>query len=339
MIGVVSDMHLREERGYADCVPDRREGEKEEVLDSIVNLFSECDTVVLLGDMLNARNNPSSVIREYVEFLERLGDRKLYIMAGNHEKFANGSSAIDFLRELKGKPNWTVITDGPVGHGKLTFLPYMHRSELGTSSWEEATEKVTEELSSIGGDILFAHHALAGTETQTGDKVDLFNEVVLPLKNLTGKFSLIIGGHIHKPQQKDNAYVVGSVFADEVDEGQKYVLKIDEETMKVTRAELPGRRIIRLLNPTGEEAVQKEGTIVRAVLDRRRSSEEMDRLKDWLQAFDAYVLVESYASPRKRTRQEEGFECLPMERMLKEYAKSKDIDGNMLLEGWDIIKE
>lgn len=336
MIGVVSDMHLKEERGYADCVSDRREGEKDKVLDKIVATFSGCDAVVLLGDMLNSRNNASSVIREYVEFLERLGDKKLYILAGNHEKFADGRTAIDFLRELKGKSNWKIITEGPVRHGKLTFLPYMHRAELGLSDWGVATEEVVRRLDGTGGDILFAHHAITGTVTQADEKVDLFNEVVLPRTALE-KFKLIVGGHIHRYQADGNVHVVGSVFVDEVDEDPKYVLLIDEETLKVSKRKLPGRQIVRLTNPTGDEPISHKGTIVRAVFDKKRSSEKMDEIREWLGKFDGYVLVESYAKPRKGAVQVEGFERLPMKKMLEEYAKVKKVNLQKLLEAWDIV--
>ena len=82
-IGVIGDLHFRESMSYADYIDDRRAGEKKEVLDFIVNEFSDCPAVVIVGDALNLRNNPSEVSREFVAFIERFFDKELYIIAGN----------------------------------------------------------------------------------------------------------------------------------------------------------------------------------------------------------------------------------------------------------------
>ncbi len=79
----VGDLHFRNELGYADYIPDHREAEKKGVLDFIVKQAKNHEAVVLLGDIFNARNNSSKVIREVVEFIERFEDKEVYMIAGN----------------------------------------------------------------------------------------------------------------------------------------------------------------------------------------------------------------------------------------------------------------
>ena len=68
---IVGDMHCREKLGYSDYFADRRNSEKKTVFEQITRIAEKCSSIVFLGDQLNGRNNPSEVIREFVEFVER----------------------------------------------------------------------------------------------------------------------------------------------------------------------------------------------------------------------------------------------------------------------------
>jgi DNA repair exonuclease SbcCD nuclease subunit len=346
MIGVVSDMHLSDSIGYSSYVDDGRVNEKKEVLAEIVKAFDGCHTVVMLGDMLNCRNNSSSTIRDYVRFLESLGDRDLYVVAGNHEKYADGSaSAIDFLGELRDKPAWHVVVNGfklvkaEDGKPSMLFLPYTHKAELGISDLGEASEELLRRITGQGADILFAHHSFAGTVTETGEKVDLFNEIVLNREALEEEYRLIIGGHIHTPQNIGKTHVVGNVFASQAGEGQKRVVLIDERDFSVKSVPLvSGRSIVSLENPKPGLAGIPKNSIVRAVLTSKRTKKGMDELKEWLSTFDAYTIIERYERTRRKSEVTEGFELMPMEKKLEEYAKERKVDKKKLKDGYDLIK-
>ena len=124
MIGVIGDLHLKAELSYSDYVADRREPERQASIDTIVNSFKDCESVVFLGDSLNARNNTSQVISQFVELIKRLqsGNKKIYILVGNHEKFADGNSAIDFIEKFNDRGIRTILRT-PFVEDKLVFIP------------------------------------------------------------------------------------------------------------------------------------------------------------------------------------------------------------------------
>lgn len=334
-IAAIGDIHFKESRGYADYISDRRIPEQQEILDFIFEQSKDCDKVVLLGDSLNGRNNPSRVLKEFVEFLERFKDKQLYILAGNHEKFGDGRSAIDFLKEIKGK-HWTVITDTILDEDGITFCPYFTRPEVGAKDSKQAATKIQSKLKP--NKILFVHHAISESKTTHGGKTDLFDEAVLNRKTLEKKFELIVGGHIHQPDYTGKTIVTGSVFCDEVGELGKNMWIIDSKKDKidVTPVRLPGRGIFKVENPA-KAAIDKipPSSIVKAIVTKKGT--DIEATRELLRKFDAYVLVEQYPRERKKVHFEEGMLEFTVEQLLGEYAKQKKLDVNVLKRAWAAI--
>ena len=160
MILVIGDLHIRDELAYADYIPDRRMAERETVFDKIIESSKDCDKIVLLGDSLNSKNNSSESIKIFVDFIKKLQDnkRKIYILAGNHDKYANGKSAIDFLDKLKDE-NICTITKSNYRDDKLVFAPFTYPNEIGTNDLKKAANELFETMGD--GDILFIHHISA----------------------------------------------------------------------------------------------------------------------------------------------------------------------------------
>lgn len=343
MIGIIGDLHFKESLGYADCVADRRQTEKEQVLSFIVDTLADCDTVVLVGDQLNARNNSSATIKEFVGFIERFKEKKLYVIAGNHEKLGDGRSAIDFLGEIKDK-HWRTITNEIVKVKNLVFCPYFARTELGTDSNEDASSLLLKKLQAIsehGDNVLFVHHAIGDTVTHGGTPTTIFNEVVLHRKALEKIFKVVVGGHIHHPQAVGQTIVTGSVFANEAGDTDKYIWKIDEKTFKVEQIKLPGRSIYGLTDPSDRDlAGIPKRSIVKAIITKKRSKEALDELKEKLKAFDGYVLVEQIPHERKKLHLDGDKNILEFtpEELLAAYAKERNVDLKKLLAGFELIK-
>lgn len=337
MILVIGDLHFRESMPYADYISDRRVGEKQEVLDFIVDQAKDCESVVLVGDALNLRNNPSEVIREFVAFIERFKDKELYIIAGNHEKKGNGKTAIDFLGEI-GNKKWHIMarpTHFVINGKKIDFLPYMTKYELGVKTNEEATEEVLNHIQ--GGDILFHHHAVSDT-VSNGTSTELFNEIVLPKDKLESKYKCVIGGHIHTPGVYGRTWVTGSVFNSDMGETQKFIWKVDELKGQVTKIALPGRGIYKLENPTAEQidAVPVHNIVKVIVTDK---SLNVEALRKQLQRFDAFLVVEQYENERQKVHFEDGAIDLDLSNLLTIYAQARKIDIDLLNKGYDLIKE
>jgi hypothetical protein len=168
--------------------------------------------------------------------------------------------------------------------------------------------------------------------------VDLFDEPILNREELEKHFKLIIGGHIHAEQNKGNTHVVGSVFANDAGEGEKRMLFIDDETFEVESVPLPGRRIVKLDNPTCEEKIKKS-SIVRAVVSKRVSEKRMEEIREWLRSFDAHVLVDLRNRTKKRAKKiEGGIEGLSMERLLELWAEQNGVDIKAVKEAFNLIQ-
>lgn len=347
-IGIIGDTHFKDFLSYADYISDRRLAEKKEILDFIVKSFEDCGLIVFLGDNFHSKNNSSETNREFVEFIERFGDKEVYIISGNHEKKGDGKTAIDFLGEVK-KKNWHIFTrpssiefvwkNSDVGPStqpksayKLDFLPYMLNSELGVENSEEATKHIMDHLT--GGDILFTHHNITGTSFN-GISTDTLKGVVLDKDELEKKYKLIIAGDIHVPQQYGNVIIAGSLFTSEVGELEKFIWKVDGN-MKVEKLKVPARPIYKLTNPTPIQLTKlpKNAIVKIIVTDKNISIEELKVVADGL---DAYLIIEDYPNERAKMHIEQGAIDFNIESLLKLYAEAKNVDYQKLIHGLELL--
>lgn len=332
---VIGDTHFKENLSYADHISDRRIGEKKEVLDFIVKSSVDCDSVILMGDCFDSKNPSAKTIKDFVSFVESFGKKDVYILSGNHSKKGDGSTAIDFLKEIKGK-KWHIFTKpGTVmmGNKKVDFLPYMLKSELEVETNEEAAEKMMKMLK--GGDILFAHHAISGT-TFNGIKVETFQEPILPKEKLEKKYQKVVAGHIHSPKTYGRTLVTGSVFTDTVGEIEKFIYIIKEDLSITEILKLPNRAIYKLEDPVDKVWItMKKDSIVKVIITDKETNIEEIRAK--MAKFDASLLIEDYPQKRKKMHIEEGAFDFSIETLLKLYAKEKEIDYQKLLAGLSLI--
>jgi len=347
---IIGDLHFKDSLGYAEFIDDGRKAEKAEILDFVISQSSDCDSVIFLGDQLNGKHNSSKVIKEFVEFIERFGDKKLYFLAGNHEVMSSGRSSIDFLKEISGK-NWGFAINDIEFIGKdnkynYIFCPYFTKSALGVDTNEEGTKIVMDKLSKftdVDNAILFVHHAMSDSLTVSGGETNLFNEIVLPKKELEKMFKLVIAGHIHNPQSFDKTFIVGSIFNNEVNELKKYIYKLNSKTCEVDQIELPGRSIIKVENPKLNitlPAIDKNN-IIKIIITDPDLKVYIDDIKKEAEKFDAYILLEQYPNKRKKLHYGSGESILEFDinELLKVYAKEKSIDINKLNRGFELINK
>ena len=109
MYGIIGDPHFRESLPYGDHLPGKRQKEWDRVLATIVKELEDCDTIVFMGDNFNTKNKHSSVVRHFTEYVEKFRGKRIIILAGNHEKLADGRTAIDYLKEIH-NPDWHIVT-------------------------------------------------------------------------------------------------------------------------------------------------------------------------------------------------------------------------------------
>ena len=336
-IGCIGDLHFKDNLGYADYIADRRIPEKEEILNFIVKTFSDCNKIVFLGDQLNSKHSSSNTIKEFVEFIERFSGKEIFILAGNHEKYGDGRSAIDFLKEIK-NPNWHIITNKVETFDNLTFCPFFTHAELGTTNNSEASKKLMKMLDA--NKILFHHHTMSGTKVENGIGVGMFNEPILPVEKLLTKFEQVIGGHIHKPSV-GRVIVSGSIFNNEVGEHGKLLFKLDDEHPgAVEQFIIPGRGIYKIENPGTELSDIPKNSIIKAIITKEQDDDYINGLRSVLSEFDAHIIIEQI--PRKRKKlvnsSKENILEFSIDDLLDIYAKEKDIDIKKLQHAMNIIR-
>ena len=125
-----------------------------------------------------------------------------------------------------------------------------------------------------------------------------------------------------------------------ISESQKYIWKIDKETLVVKQIKLPGRPILKLENPDIEDIKKLEkNSIVKVVLSDKEMSSKKNSLKKALkESVETFLLLEQYPNERKKIHFEEGMLEFSIEKLLEVYAKTKKIDEKKLLKAWEIIK-
>jgi len=342
LIGIVGDQHLRSALAYADYIADKRAAEQQKVLDTIVESLKDCNPIVFMGDQLHGKNNPSSVIKTFVSFIEKFKDKTLYFLVGNHETFSDGTTAIDFIEEIKDKP-WYVIK-GISMINNMVFCPYIDKAELNLTDNGKAAKKLLSQLTSPklklnSKSMLFIHQAISNSPTTSGSTADLFNEIVLPRTELEKHYGFIAGGHIHQHYYKGKTLVAGSVFTNEAGETEKNVWKLNPQTLKAVSVPLPVMPIYSLTDP--DIAALKnlsENAIVKTVFTKKQSKDDVEAIKRKLRKFSAFILIEQYPRKRSKIHFDEGMLEFSVEQLLEMYAKARKIDLKQLLFAYDLIK-
>ena len=144
MLGIVSDLHLKQNLPYSDLIEEGRGKEEKEVLDFIVSSFEDIDKIVFIGDLLHNRTNSPEVIKKLVKFIEMFEGKEIYIISGNHCKLSSGKTTIDFLGEIK-NPKWHIITSIKK-IGDYVFCPYLSRADLKVKSNETGRKESVSEM-------------------------------------------------------------------------------------------------------------------------------------------------------------------------------------------------
>lgn len=344
-IGIIGDLHIKNLLGYSECVEDKRIPEVESVLNQIVDTFKEHDLIVLLGDNLNQRLNSAYSEKVFIRFLESFESKKLVILSGNHERLGDGTTALDFLKELK--KDWKIYTGWPeyllLENGiRASFVPYMTRIDTESETDVEAAKKIVEAVKE--SDIVFAHHAITH-DTLNGHITDLFNEPVLSSEEMFKKTDTIVIGHIHEKElsSKDGKTFLrtGSIFNDTVNETEKSIWTIqydDKNVQTIVEHKLNQRGIHKLVNPTVEKIQGLDPYNIAKVIITDRTI-DMSAIKETLKRLNGYVMIETYENDREKTNGDvEDIKDYSVEEMLKMYAKTKQIDPELLIRGYEIIR-
>lgn len=337
---IVGDPHFRYQLPYAAALEDGRRGEWEAVKKMIHDESKTCDITVLMGDNFNSKHNHSSVNKEFIEFLNGFGEKPIYMIAGNHERYGT-ETALDFIKEMN-VPQWSVYTEPHLvtlnDSISLQFLPYMTPGTVGASSNEEARDNVMKMLRPAT--YLFHHHIVESTKWEGGDS-SIVNELVLP-SNIEENYQMVFGGHIHQPSQVTaKTWVVGNIFTNEVGEHEKFIFILDTETNSVEKKKLPCRPIhsVDVKQATSYADIPAYSIVKATVRDPFFVGARAHITGVLFAHVDAFVLVEQFSKQRKRVDlTEAGALDLSIDNLLKVYCEQRKISFPDIRSAFDLLE-
>ena len=189
-----------------------------ERLDSIKNALYEVGeycrkkkikVFMIGGDVLHGKSIIHAVAQEImIQFFEDFKDLTFYVIDGNHDLSGKGENVVSALRPLQNidNVNWVKFSEMlRLTDGDVLLIPY--------------STKLPEIIKKNKARILISHFGLSEGMLNSG--MSIVTDV--SMKDLAGKYELVLLGHYHKPQElvKDGTRVfyVGSLI--QLDWGEK----------------------------------------------------------------------------------------------------------------------
>jgi len=221
----IADLHLS---GYTQ---DKIQNNLPERLDSIRNsmyymanycIEKEINRIIIGGDSLHGKSIIYAIAQDVlVNFFSEFEDLKFIVIDGNHDLSGKSQDVISALSSLKHIPNVILVSKIPQTFGDIVCIPY--------------TSNVADQVKQSQGKILISHFGLNEGILNSGISV----VADIKLKDLIGKWKLVLLGHYHKAQQiiQDDIklYYVGSPI--QLDWGEKNedkrFLIVDSDTLDV----------------------------------------------------------------------------------------------------------
>jgi DNA repair exonuclease SbcCD nuclease subunit len=179
--------------------------------------------IVIGGDTLHGKSVIYAVAQDIMlNYFEKYHDIKFIVIDGNHDLSGKGTEVVSALRPIQYIPNVNWIGHNRVfKEGNILFVPYSYN--------------LPEIIKENKADILISHFGLNEGVLNSG--LSIIAEI--SLKDLIGRYKLVLLGHYHKPQEiinpNINLYYVGSTI--QLDWGEKgdekRFLVVDSETLNV----------------------------------------------------------------------------------------------------------
>ena len=198
---LLTDLHLR-----SDYFP----GFLEKQVDTLVQLVNKKppDHLVFLGDIFEKRNPRGEEMLAFDEVLSRVKCKNIYVLRGNHDTIRKDGTSDTTLSLYKDKA--TIINDTEthfIGGMDFDFIPHYEDEELIIKDLEKSKNPV------------FGHFGFDGCVSNGHYAYESF------VKKAHFKKKLAFLGHIHKPRQYGNVYVLGTPYSNTFGEAntQKYM--------------------------------------------------------------------------------------------------------------------
>jgi len=145
-------------------------------------------TIVIGGDVLHGKSIIYAIAQDLMlDFFRDNSHIEFYVIDGNHDISGKGETAVSALRSLENVPGITWIGHKDLCYRKtdedILFVPYSY--------------KVPEIITQNKARILVSHFGLNEGVLNSG--LSIVSDVAL--KDLIGRYELVLLGHYHKPQE------------------------------------------------------------------------------------------------------------------------------------------
>lgn len=160
------------------------------------------DTVIHLGDLVDRRKyiNFHTSMRMRKDFLDKLLDKDVHFIIGNHDVFYKTTNVVNCFGELGIYPYKVYIdpTEVTIGGASMLFLPWIN---------ETNNDKSMELLTKSKSQICMGHLSITGFEMERGH---VATEGLS--KTLFDKFDLVFSGHFHTKSNQGGIHYLGAPF-------------------------------------------------------------------------------------------------------------------------------
>jgi DNA repair exonuclease SbcCD nuclease subunit len=183
---------------------------------------NDIDTMIIGGDIYHNKSIIYAIAQDLMlDFFEQYKDLEFWVLDGNHDLSGKGANVVSALRPIVKCSNVEWITQTPVGNDNFVCIPYSH--------------DVVNQVKNNKRKILISHFGLSEGVLNSG--MSIVSDI--GIKDLAGKYELVLLGHYHKPQEiiRDDIsiYYVGSLI--QLDWGEKgeekRFLVVDTDTLHV----------------------------------------------------------------------------------------------------------
>ncbi len=329
-----ADIHLsryaQDKREDTSNLPERLHSIKE-VLYSMAEycISNDIGIAVIGGDLLHGKSIIYALAQDIM--LDYFSDFKdklfFYVIDGNHDLSGKGSNVVSALKSLNSRPNvqWIGTNYSTFQFENILFVPY--------------SNEVVSIVKSSSADILISHFGL--NEGMLNSGISIVAD--LGMKDLVGKYKLVLLGHYHRPQEiiggDISLYYVGSpIQLDWGEKGdEKRFLVVDSDTLDVQSIPTSGyRKHVEL-----EITTETKNEIIEAATQAQKDGHHVKIIrKDNVNGLGDFRVIDKV----ERDITDRGItSSMTQEEILKRYIEIKEVPTKSRLEylkeGLSLIQE
>lgn len=247
------------------------------------------DTVIHLGDLVDRRKyvNILTASRVRSDFLDKLKDKQVYILAGNHDCFYKNTNKVNALKELiEDKYNYNVIDNEAktldFDSVPITLVPWI---------CDDNQTAIFDHMNSTNAQICMGHFEIEkfpmykGLPSDHGLHLDTFK-----------KFDMVMSGHYHTRSQARNIWYLGAhaefTWMDCNDPRGFHIF--DTSTRELTFIENPYKVFRKLFYHEDKELPELgeyiSSSIIKVVIQKKDDPYKFDKFIEKLELFNPIEL-------------------------------------------------